>query len=210
MTPTSAERGQETRARLLGAAARLVVDEGWGAVTTRKVAAAAGLRPGLVHYHFDTVTDLLVEASLEASRREIDKVIALLEQAAEGPAGTPEALAALAEYPSDASTAVLAGEMVLAATRNKKMRDGLAELTGRWRTAVAAWLRAHGNTADPEGTALVLGAAVDGLLLQRLIEPALAAVPLDGPLARLTGITCTTETPEHADGSEGSDGSDTT
>ncbi|HEY3479112.1 MAG TPA: TetR family transcriptional regulator, partial [Streptomyces sp.] len=95
---TSAERGQETRARLYDAAVRLIVKEGWGAVTTRKVAAEAGLRPGLVHYHFSTVTDLLVDASLRAVGEEIEQVLGMLSGAPRGPEGVAAVMAGLAEY----------------------------------------------------------------------------------------------------------------
>ena len=43
---SAAEQGQLTRARLMDAAAELIAERGWGAVTTRIVAERAGLRPG--------------------------------------------------------------------------------------------------------------------------------------------------------------------
>jgi len=53
----------------MDAAAELIAERGWGAVTTRMVAERAGLRPGLVHYHFDSVTDLLIDSSLRRRRQ---------------------------------------------------------------------------------------------------------------------------------------------
>jgi len=44
------------------AAAKAVMEEaGYAAVTSRRVAAKAGLKPQLVHYHFASMDDLLVE-----------------------------------------------------------------------------------------------------------------------------------------------------
>ncbi|NEA57180.1 TetR/AcrR family transcriptional regulator [Streptomyces sp. SID13666] len=192
MTPTSVEQGQETRARLLAAAARLIVEEGWGAVTTRKVAAAAGLRPGLVHYHFETVTVLLVEAALDTARREVRGLMAMLSQSAEGPAGVEQALAGMAQYSADDSATILFTEMLLAATRNERLREQLCALLREWRSGVAQWLRDHGAT-DAEATAVVLGAVIDGLVLNRLIDPGLASVRVDGPLGRLVGFRDGTE-----------------
>ncbi|MBS2534574.1 TetR/AcrR family transcriptional regulator [Catenulispora sp. NF23] len=194
MTPTSVERGQETRARLIAAAGQLIVEEGWGAVTTRKLAARADVRPGLVHYHFGTVTDLLVEASLATVEREVGIVMGMLAQAPAGPQGVEMAVTGMAQYSADPASTVLTSEMLLAATRNERLRTGLATLQGTWLQAVAQWLGEHGLTADPEPTALVLGALLDGLVLHRLVDPELA-VPIDGPLRRLVGLPEATNRP---------------
>ncbi|NUR57339.1 MAG: TetR/AcrR family transcriptional regulator [Catenulispora sp.] len=194
MTPTAAERGQETRARLIAAAGHLIVEEGWGAVTTRKLAARAGVRPGLVHYHFGTVTDLLIEASLEALEREVGIVMGLLAQAPPGPLGVELAVTGMAQYSADPASTILTSEMMLAATRNERLRTGLAAVQGKWLQAVAQWLNEHGLTVEPDATALVLGALLDGLVLHRLVDPELA-VPVDGPLRRLVGLPEATNRP---------------
>src|SRR5699024_260355 len=62
---TSVERGRISRAKLLNAATELIPRVGWNAVTTRSLAAHAGVRPGLVHYHFDSLADLLRTAATE-------------------------------------------------------------------------------------------------------------------------------------------------
>ena len=63
-TTTTARRlGAETshtRARLLDAAEALMLDEGYAAVTSRRVAARAELKPQLVHYYFRTMDDLFL------------------------------------------------------------------------------------------------------------------------------------------------------
>lgn len=186
MTPTAAERGRQTQAALLDAAAELIVEQGWGAVTTRKVAARAGLRPGVVHYHFDTVTDLLVAGSLRVARREVAAVVAVLEQPGEA-AGLDQVLAIMTAVPPDSPSTVLFAEMLLAATRVEPLREGLAVLLGEWRSAVTRWLETHG-VADAAATSLVLGAVLDSLVLYRRIDPQLTTVGLDGPLRRLVGV----------------------
>jgi AcrR family transcriptional regulator len=52
----------ETRAALLDATEQLMLDSGYAAVSSRRVAAVAGVRPALVHYYFRTMDDLFVEA----------------------------------------------------------------------------------------------------------------------------------------------------
>jgi AcrR family transcriptional regulator len=62
------EPARQTTARvaaeeaLLDAAERLLVDVGYGGITTRKLAEAAGVNHGLVHYYFGSNENLLVRA----------------------------------------------------------------------------------------------------------------------------------------------------
>jgi AcrR family transcriptional regulator len=62
------EAAQKTTAReaaeeaLLDAAERLLVDVGYAAITTRRLAAEAGVNHGLVHYYFGSNENLLVRA----------------------------------------------------------------------------------------------------------------------------------------------------
>ena len=51
----------KNRTVLLDAAEQLMRDEGYAAVTSRRVAEKAGLKPQLVHYYFRTMDDLFLE-----------------------------------------------------------------------------------------------------------------------------------------------------
>jgi AcrR family transcriptional regulator len=57
---TSAERQAATVA-LLDAAERLLITEGAGRITTRRVATEAGVNHGLVHYYFGSMEELLMQ-----------------------------------------------------------------------------------------------------------------------------------------------------
>ncbi|MFI9415209.1 hypothetical protein [Nocardia gamkensis] len=48
-----------------------------------------------------------------------------------------------------------------------------------------AWLREHCAVNDPQATATVVLAALDGLIMHRLIDPALGHVDVAGPLLRM-------------------------
>ncbi|WP_225729340.1 MULTISPECIES: TetR/AcrR family transcriptional regulator [unclassified Nocardia] len=183
---TSAEQGRETRDRLMDAAVELIAERGWGAVTTRMLAERAGLRPGLVHYHFNSVNDLLIDAALRMARRLGASVLdGALTQS--GAAGVRYLLDAIELYTAaDVDTRVFS-EMLLAATRYERLQHGLGEVLREFRAAVATWL--DGAVPDPAATAVVLTAALDGLILHRLIDPRLGESGVDGPLRRLTGLS---------------------
>src|SRR5262252_7740502 len=57
---TTSETRPDVRAALLDAAERLLIAEGAEAMTTRRLAAAAGVNHGLVHYYFGSVGNLVV------------------------------------------------------------------------------------------------------------------------------------------------------
>lgn len=60
---TAKNRPDDTRARLLAAAERILFEQGMHALTVRKVGAVSGLNCTLVTYHFGSVAGLLAELS---------------------------------------------------------------------------------------------------------------------------------------------------
>src|SRR5215208_3844379 len=71
----------KNRGVLLDAAEQLLLEEGYAAVTSRRVADRAGLKPQLVHYYFRTMEDLF----LEVFRRRAEEGLAVLTTALESP-----------------------------------------------------------------------------------------------------------------------------
>ena len=65
----TAKEGTSTRETILDATESIMVEEGYSAVTSRRVADKAGLKSQLVHYHFGTMDDLFV-AVYERSEKE--------------------------------------------------------------------------------------------------------------------------------------------
>jgi AcrR family transcriptional regulator len=65
----SSEESITTRDAILNATEAILVEEGYTAVTSRRVAEQAGFKSQLVHYHFGTMDDLLV-AVYERSERD--------------------------------------------------------------------------------------------------------------------------------------------
>lgn len=185
---TAAEQGEQTRSRLMTAAVELIAERGWGAVTTRMVAERAGLRPGLVHYHFRSVTDLLIDASLESARAEYAAVIAGM-TAVSGPEAMSQLLGAIGAYSTTNPASLAMTEMMLAASRHERLRDALRRFAAEARAMLTGWFREHTAVADPEATATTILALLDGLILHRMIDPGLSAVDVTGPLLRAAGLT---------------------
>ncbi|WP_327138829.1 TetR/AcrR family transcriptional regulator [Nocardia sp. NBC_01327] len=185
---TAAEQGRETRTRLMAAAVELVAELGWGAVTTRLVAERAGVRPGLVHYHFSSVTDLLIDASVHTARCEYESVMVGV-LAVPGPDAMRGMLTAISSYTSADPMTVAMTEMMLAATRHERLRAELGQLVAEARAVLARWFRDNSAVPDPEATAAVVVALLDGLILHRLMDPSLGAVDVTGPLLRAAGLT---------------------
>jgi AcrR family transcriptional regulator len=60
-----------TRAALIEATDELIREEGYGSVTSRRLAEKAGLKHQLIYYYFNTLGDLLLEVFQRASERNI-------------------------------------------------------------------------------------------------------------------------------------------
>jgi len=151
----------KSRTQLLDAAEQLMLDEGYAAVTSRRVAAKAGLKPQLVHYYFRTMDDLYVEAF----RRRADENVARFERAV----AADHSLRRLWELNIDPRGAALTIEFVALANHRKAIRAEIARYAERFRAAqldaVTAALETHG-VADrmPPIVALLLMTGVSQVL----------------------------------------------
>lgn len=117
----------KTRARLVEAAERLMLDEGYAAVTSRRVAAEAGLKPQLVHYYFRTMDDLFLAVLRRRADRDIERFEAAI--AADG------SLRNLWRLNRDPRAGALTMELVALANHRKAIRDEIARYAERFRAA---------------------------------------------------------------------------
>ncbi|GIJ45188.1 TetR family transcriptional regulator [Virgisporangium aliadipatigenens] len=181
---TTAERGREVRQRLLRAAAELIAERGWSAVSTRMLAERAGVAPGLVHYHFSSVQAVLVEAAVGAARDLAAQAGPALAAAQSAEEGVAALFGMLDAHTGTDPTSVLFVEAYLAATRDEALRAALGAVIGEFRRLLADLLDAHA-VPDPAATALVLTAAVDGLLVHRALRPGPDGADVTAVLRRL-------------------------
>jgi AcrR family transcriptional regulator len=107
-----------TRAVILEATEALIFDDGYGAVSTRKVAARAGLKPSLVHYYFPTTDDLL----LAVSRHGADESDRMIEDALE----SADPVRALWSFFIDTSRTRMALEFMALANHREALRAHMA------------------------------------------------------------------------------------
>jgi AcrR family transcriptional regulator len=63
----------------LDAAERLLIEVGHAGITTRRLASEAGLNPGLVHYYFGSVDEVLLQALQRFTARLIERQRAMYE-----------------------------------------------------------------------------------------------------------------------------------
>jgi AcrR family transcriptional regulator len=117
----------KTRSQLLDAAERLLIDEGYAAVTSRRVGAAAGLKPQLVHYYFRTMDDLFVEVF----RRRAEQNLGHFEEAL----AAGGSLRSIWELTADARGAAFTTEFAALANHRKSIRAEIARYAERYRAA---------------------------------------------------------------------------
>src|ERR1700754_4660381 len=87
--------GSRTRAQLIEATELLMQEEGYVAVSARRVAARAGLKPQLVHYYFRTMDELLLAVFRRFAERFLERQARAL--------SSPRPLSALWELYTDDS-----------------------------------------------------------------------------------------------------------
>ena len=167
-------RSRRRRAALLDAAAALLAEGGFGAVSHRAVAERAELPLAATTYYFASRDDLAASAFEKLMRDELDRVRALLRgpRLGTGPRALARALvSALAPAdPQERRYQLALYELYVQAGR----RDGrLRDLAREWTTGCVALtrelLRAHGHDVD-DTTARLLTSLADGLALELLVE----------------------------------------
>ena len=149
MTPASAARrigapDAKNRGLLLGAAGLLMLEEGYAAVTSRRLASRAGLKPQLVHYYFRTMDELF----LEVFRRRAEEGLQVQAQALQ----CPQPLWALWRFGTDPAFTRISMEFMALANHRKEMRAEIAYYAERFREeqrqAVADALQRYGAASE--------------------------------------------------------------
>ena len=76
LTPTRrmGPPGSATWNLVLDAAERILIEEGYGELTSRRIAERIGIKQRLIYYYFHTMDDVIVETFRRMSRRELERL----------------------------------------------------------------------------------------------------------------------------------------
>lgn len=134
----------KNRGVLLDAAEQLLLEEGYAAVTSRRVADKAGLKPQLVHYYFRTMEDLFLAVfrrMAEAGLRALTEALA-----------SPQPLWALWRFSTQPEATRLTMEFMGLANHRKALRAEIIYYAERFREeqnkAIASVLERYGAKAQ--------------------------------------------------------------
>jgi DNA-binding transcriptional regulator YbjK len=153
----------------------LIGERGLDAVTHRAVAERAGLPLSATTYWFASKDELLQESLLLAAREEVERLERVVVELAPRELDVGEWAAAVAaalasDLKADPTKHVALTELVMEGTR----RPWLREEVERWEEAqlrlAEVGLRATGSP-DPAGDAVLVVAAITGLMLGQLASP---------------------------------------
>jgi len=154
-----------TRARLLEAAERIMLDEGYASVTSRRVAARAGLKPQLVHYYFRTMDDLFLALFRRRAEQGLERMSRAL--------ASSQPLWALWELSCDPRGTALTMEFAALANHRKEIRAEIAGSAERYRAEQARGLERvldRYGMADEEITPLVCSVLMTSVSQVLVIE----------------------------------------
>jgi TetR/AcrR family transcriptional regulator len=158
----------KNRSVLLDAAEQMILDEGYAAVTSRRVAEKAGLKPQLVHYYFRTMEDLF----LEVFRRRAEAGLGVLATAL----ASPQPLWALWRFSTQPEATRLTMEFMGLANHRKALRAEIVHYAERFRAelnnAIGAALARYGVETDdvPPVVWTVFATSVSqGLVMERAL-----------------------------------------
>lgn len=155
-----------------------MTEDGYAAVTSRSVAARAGINAGLVHYYFPTIDDLFVAVFHRGSERSLERLAAALV--------SPEPLLALWRLSSDRRGAGIFVELMSAAKHREGLREQVAaaaESARRLQTeALRELLPQYGLDQDLYPPELIV-AAIQGVAVLVVREEALGIATDDQAVA---------------------------
>lgn len=147
--PTARERQrQRTRSGILAATVDCLVEEGYGALTTRRVAERAGVAQSTLMHHFPTRERLIVEAVAGLAEQLADRTLRELDRTASHGVAHREAVLDLAWATFTTPEALAAAQLWGAAWSEPEIAEALRELELR----VAELILVTAQTVFPEET----------------------------------------------------------
>ena len=123
------DHGADKRAAILEAAIEIMRDEGYGAVSSRRIAERAGLKSKLVHYYFKSMEELFLSVYRIAEEQYYERQAKALVSA--------NPLRALWELNSDSFNTRVLQELIALASHHESLRKEIARASQRSRIVQA-------------------------------------------------------------------------
>lgn len=156
-------RDSTTRDMLIDATIRIMIEEGYAAATSRRVAAEAGVKPALVHYYFPTMDELYLDVFRRGAAVYLERQQKAL--------ASDRPLHAFWETLIEPKDTRLLLEFMGLANHRKEIRAEIAAWQERWReaqiTALNFIVREHDIDSDefPPAALAVVIASIGRMLI---------------------------------------------
>lgn len=177
--------GDQTRDRILDAAYRALVKNGYHQTSMKDIAAEAGVAPGLAHYYFESKEDLLV-AVIERACSPLNQVWDEERAKLGGAAPSPEQALAQGvsgfQFAKDEVRRFLdlhrvVFDMLGVGLHNPRIAEAVNEFINDRREDIAEIVRAVMKAtavkpaSNPDALAAAIWGAINGVVLQKLMDP---------------------------------------
>jgi AcrR family transcriptional regulator len=168
--PTRAEQRAATRQALIDATATCLVEEGYAALTTRRVAELAGVAQSTLMHHFETREALLAAAVEQLAMRLAEQALDEIDLAALHRPERREAVLDQAWREFTSPQALAAAQLWIAAWSEPELADTLRDLERRIESILGATGAAlfPEHAEDPRFPALIAAAVavIQGLVME--------------------------------------------
>lgn len=177
-------RGHERVEQILRATLEVVARDGVAAVTHRSVAEAAGVSLGSLTYYFASKQELLRDALLLHVADDTTRLSALAAELIASGARGDEVVEAFAVVLETLHGDIAQFELYIEAARDPQLRAAATQSLHAYERAAVLGLRAAG-VPDPEGSAHIVVAVIDGLSIHRRATGGEGGPDLRASLGRL-------------------------
>lgn len=150
-------KNSATRAALIQAVEELMLEEGYAAVTARKVAARLGMTHQVIYYYFDTIEDLLLAVFRQTAEQGYARLTEVLE--------SEQPLRALWALTSDPRGTRWNSEFMALANHNPVIRAEIAKYANKQRAVQEEALSRHfkARGIEPQLSPALLAILMGGL-----------------------------------------------
>jgi AcrR family transcriptional regulator len=174
-TDRKAEESSKTQEAILDATEQIMREEGYAAVSSRRVAERAGLKSQLVHYHFGTMDDLFLALFRRAEKQHFERYMQIMAQR--------NPIRELWKLSTDRSGMGLIFEFMALANHRDAVRKEIARSTMQTRSMQIAMLT---RSLEESGIAAdicpanVLSVLMSGAALQLVTEESIGVTAAHG------------------------------